>query len=114
MNGNLFADLPAGPLPDEMFTRLLERPGLRIERIVSTGQASPDNFWYDQPDTEWVLLLRGSAALRFADEPAARILSPGDHIEIAPHRRHRVDSTSPTETTVWLAVHFAANPAESA
>lgn len=108
MSANLFADLPATAQAAELFETLLQRPGLKIERIVSTGQRSPDGHWYDQADAEWVLLLSGNAQLRFADEAAARALNPGDFVEIAPHRRHRVDATSGTEPTVWLAVHFAA------
>ena len=67
--GNLLADLPL-LLAEEQVTALLSAPGLRIERIVSTGQASPPGFWYDQDEAEWVLLLTGAALLRFADEPA--------------------------------------------
>ena len=95
------------PLPDpaaEQFVELLSRPGLRIERIVSAGQASPPGFWYDQPQAEWVMLLLGEARLKFEDETAPRLLKPGDHLDIAPHRRHRVEST--TAATVWLAVHY--------
>jgi len=102
--GNLYAGLPAGSA-EEQLTELLARPGVRIERIVSTGQASPPGFWYDQPRAEWVLLLQGAARLRFEDEDAARLLGPGDYLEIAPHRRHRVEWTDPQAATVWLAVH---------
>jgi cupin 2 domain-containing protein len=100
---NLYAGLAAGDA--EQFTELLARPGLKIERIISTGQASPPGFWYDQPHTEWVLLLAGAASLSFEDEGAPRHLLPGDYLEIAPRRRHRVESTHPELATVWLAVH---------
>ena len=100
------------PLPDARFgeavTALLARPGLRIERIVSQGQASPPGFWYDQEEGEWVLLLAGAARLRFADEAEPRLLAPGDWVDIAPHRRHRVDWTDPARATVWLAVFYRA------
>lgn len=104
---NLFAGLPV-PFQGgaEEFTELLVRPNLRMERIVSHGQASPPGCWYDAPQGEWVLLLRGAAQLRFEDEPAPRLLGPGDHLDIAPHRRHRVDWTDPAQPTVWLAVHY--------
>lgn len=100
---NLFAGLPAAG-DAEQFAQLLSRPGLRIERIVSTGQASPPGFWYDQPQGEWVLVLAGEARLAFEDELAPRQLKPGDFADIAPHRRHRVESTA--VPTVWLAVHY--------
>ena len=99
------------PLPDahasEVVDRLLIRPGLRIERIVSTGQASPPGFWYDQEEGEWVLLLAGGALLRFEDEIVSRRLVPGDWLDIAPHRRHRVDWTDPATPTVWLAIFYS-------
>ena len=102
------------PLPDaetaERMDALLTRPGLRIERIVSRGQASPSGFWYDQPEAEWVMVLAGAARLRFEDESEARILGPGDCLDIAPHRRHRVDWTDPSAATVWLAVFYPCDP----
>ena len=104
MNNLLF------PLPDasaaEQVETLLTRPGLRLERIVSQGQASPPGFWYDQAEGEWVLLLTGAAKLRFADEPEARLMQPGDWLDIAPHRRHRVDWTDPATPAAWLAVYY--------
>lgn len=105
---NLFADLPRSTGKTEQFQDLLQRPGLRIERIVSTGQSSPPDFWYDQPEGEWVIVLQGEARLRFADEPDARILAAGDFVDIAPHRRHRVEWTLPEMPTVWLAVFYTA------
>lgn len=105
MSDNLFANLPA-TADTEAFSELFSRPGLRIERIVSTGQASPPDFWYDQPQGEWVAVLQGAALLRFADEPEPRRLAPGDWVDIAPHRRHRVEWTDPDGPTVWLAVHY--------
>lgn len=100
---NLYADLPPDS-GEEKFMELLSRPGLRVERIVSSGQASPPGFWYDQPQAEWVLLLQGEAKLAFEDEPEPRVLKPGDYLDIAPHRRHRVESTA--APTLWLAVHY--------
>jgi cupin 2 domain-containing protein len=98
------------PLPDaraaEHVDELLTRPGLRITRIVSFGQASPPGFWYDQDESEWVLLLAGAARLRFADGAEARLLGPGDCLDIAPHRRHRVEWTDPATPTVWFAVFY--------
>ena len=102
---NVLHDLPdatAGEITD----MLLGAPGLRIERIVSLGQASPEGFWYDQAEAEWVLLLAGAARLRFEGEPEARALGPGDCVHIAAHRRHRVDWTDPKRPTVWLAVFY--------
>lgn len=107
MAGNIFAGLPATPEAAERIETLLARPGLRIERIVSSGQHSPPGFWYELAEAEWVLLVTGEALLRFEDESAARCLRPGDWLQIDPMRRHRVESTAADIPTVWLAVHFA-------
>ena len=100
---NLFSLLPSAHAAERV-DMLVTLPGVRIERIVSQGQASPPGFWYDQEEGEWVLLLAGAARVRFADETDARLLGPGDWLDIAPHRRHRVDWTDPAVPTIWLAV----------
>lgn len=84
----------------------LEHGSLRIERIVSTGQASPPGFWYDQEEHEWVLLLAGRAGLRFEDEDEERELVPGDPVLIPAHARHRVEWTADDEPTIWLAIFY--------
>jgi cupin 2 domain-containing protein len=104
--GNLFAGLP-GKAPAEIFDSLLDNGHFRLERIVSTGQATPEGEWYDQDEDEWVVLLKGRAALRFDGETYDRVLEPGDWLAIPAHRRHRVQWTATDETTVWLALHFA-------
>ena len=106
-SGNLFAGLRP-KLRQEQLRDLLAAPGVRIERIVSTGQATPAGEWLDQERAEWVILLRGAARLRFEGEAKPRLLKPGDYVNIPPHCRHRVDWTTPREPTVWLAVHYAA------
>lgn len=102
---NLLADLPAAGA-GEIVDTLVSGRNLRIERIVSHGEASPDGFWYDQDEAEFVVLLSGAARLRFADGET-RALKPGDWVDIAPHRRHRVDWTDPGRPTVWLAAFYA-------
>lgn len=99
---------PTADTSQEIFQTITQHPGLRIERIVSTGQYSPPDFWYDQDEGEWVCLLQGEARLRFADETDARQLRPGDWVDIAPHRRHRVDATASDQETIWLAVFYPA------
>jgi cupin 2 domain-containing protein len=102
---NLFADLPQ-TLPEELTETLVESTHVRIERIVSTGQPSPDNFWYDQEEHEWVVVLKGQARLLFADDAQPIHLQAGDCVNILAHRRHRVQWTCPDEPTVWLAVFY--------
>lgn len=101
---NLLADLPRH-LPDEEIATLLAAGDVRIERIVSHGHSSPDDFWYDQEQHEWVMVLKGAARLRFEGEDQPREMKPGDWVYIPAHQKHRVEWTTPDEPTVWLAVH---------
>ena len=106
--GNLFAGINHDA-NEERIDRLVSRDGVLIERIVSTGQASPPGFWYDDAREEWVALLAGAATLEFEDtaEPPRRLL-PGDYVHIPAHCRHRVSWTDPTVPSVWLAVYVGA------
>jgi cupin 2 domain-containing protein len=104
-DGNLFDAIPASRA-EESTAELLTLPGLRIERIVSHGHASPPGFWYDQEQAEWVTVLRGTAGLQFEGESEPRILKPGDYVLIPARARHCVAWTAPDEPTIWLAVHF--------
>ena len=101
---NILNDLPDSI--DEIFEALLEKPGLRIERIISSGQATPEGIWYDQEGDEWVLLLCGSAGLQIEGESSLRRLVPGDSLLLPAGCRHRVAWTDPDVKSVWLAVHF--------
>lgn len=103
--GNLFDGIPA-PRDEELVERLAVGASTRVERIVSRGQSSPPDFWYDQDEHEWVVLLAGAARLRVEGEAADVTLAPGDYIDIPAHTRHRVEWTDPTRDTVWLAVFY--------
>lgn len=100
---NLLHPLPAS-IPAELTETLVAASSVRVERIVSHGHTSPDDFWYDQPEHEWVAVLQGAARLRFDDEVLE--LGPGDFVNIPAHRRHRVEWTTPDEPTIWLAVFY--------
>ena len=102
---NLFGDIP-DDLPSELFETLLAAEGLRIERIISCGHASPDGFWYDQEQPEWVAVLRGQARLRFEGVAELLELRCGDFVSIPAHQRHRVEWTTPDEPTIWLAISY--------
>jgi len=97
------ADLPGR---EELIERLAGADRVRVERIVSHGHASPVGFWYDQDETEWVMVVSGRARLRFETDDHTIDLAQGDHLTIPPHARHRVDWTDPDEPTVWIAVFF--------
>jgi cupin 2 domain-containing protein len=103
--GNLFKDLPSH-LTEELVETIIEHSNVRIERIVSTGQSSPADCWYDQDEHEWVVVLQGAAAVMFEGETSPIHLVPGDHLSIAAHQRHRVTWTSSEAPTVWLAVFY--------
>ena len=105
MTGNLFADA-AHQLPNEQVVELLSAPNVRIERIVSTGHATPSGEWYDQDRAEWVFLLAGTAGLIFEGEAELLQLEAGSFIHIRAHRRHRVAWTDQSISTIWLAIHY--------
>lgn len=105
---NLFGEVPE-QLPEELIEVLAENQHVRLERIVSHGQASPEGFWYDQDEHEWVVVLQGEAKLLFADGDAPLHLRPGDYVNIAAHRKHRVLWTTLAEPTIWLAVFYRGN-----
>ncbi len=102
---NLFSDL-SGNASAEQFDTLVRTNCLLLERIVSTGQATPDGEWLDQDRDEWVVLLSGGAGLMFENEPEPRVLRPGDCVLIPAGLRHRVEWTMTGAHTVWLALHF--------
>ena len=99
----MIANLPP-KLPDELFTTLCKAAIVRIERIISHGHTSPEGFWYDQGQHEWVIVLKGAARLRFEDGVIE--MKPGDFVNIPAFKKHRVDWTTPDEPTVWLGVHY--------
>ncbi|WP_420347498.1 cupin [Pelagibius sp.] len=104
---NLLRDLPSAAA-GEVFETLLERPGVKLERIVSEGQTTPEDDWYDQDRDEWVLLLAGAARLTVevaGGAPEDRDMVPGDAILLPAHCRHRVAWTDPDRPTVWLGLH---------
>ena len=103
--GNIFSRVPLD-LPEEIMEVLLQTEIFRLERIISTGQATPMGEWYDQDTHEWVLLLTGGAKLLFENDSKMIIMEPGDYQYIPAHCRHRVEWTDLAEPTIWLALHY--------
>ena len=97
---------PEAPHTEESIEPLLQGSRFRVERIVSTGQTTPEGQWYEQERAEWVVLLTGGARLRFEDPAETLELAPGDCVNIPAQRRHRVEWTHQSEPTVWLAIHY--------
>lgn len=105
MLGNLFNALPSAQ-EAECFEDIFKQAGCRVERIVSFGQSSPKDFWYEQNWDEWVLLLSGEAQLTLANQAESVRLLTGDHLFIPAGIRHRIDFTAPNTPTIWLAIHL--------
>ncbi len=101
---NLFTNIPEH-FDQELTSEVLRSRSLRIERIVSRGQASPPGFWYDQAEHEWVVVLTGKATIKIDGQPEMT-LYPGDTLHFPAHTRHRVEWTDPQQNTIWLAVFW--------
>ena len=100
---NIF-DLPSSLPNQELFESLVSADNILIERIISTGQATPPGEWYDQDRDEWVILLQGFASLAYADGTNIKLVT-GDYLFIPAHQKHRVEYTSSDPPCIWLAVH---------
>ena len=100
---NIFKNIPTN-LPEEIFDEIVKTGNCKIERVVSKGQRSPEDYWYDQEQNEWVIILKGSATLKFENEVVK--MQTGDYINIPAHCKHRVERTNPETETVWLAVFY--------
>ncbi|QFT38511.1 MULTISPECIES: cupin domain-containing protein [unclassified Vibrio] len=101
---NLLQSIP-DDLSEEIFEDLLSGYSFRLERIISKGQRSEPDFWYDQDEHEWVVVLTGYARLQYPDGKEVE-LRAGDHIKIPAHTKHRVSYTTPDEETIWLAIFY--------
>jgi len=87
-------------LSQELTEVLTESNSIRIERIVSHGHASPNDFWYDQDENEWVVVLKGKAKLLFEGDDEPMEMGSGDFVNIPAHKRHRIEWTTGDEPTV--------------
>ncbi|QEZ88230.1 cupin domain-containing protein [Aliarcobacter cibarius] len=89
---------------EENFFQIFKNESIRVERIVSNGQKSPEDFWYEQVENEYILLLSGNAILEFEDFEVE--LKKGDCLNIEAMQKHRVKFTSLDEPTIWFAVFY--------
>jgi len=94
-----------GAIDAEVFEDIVRSDHVRIERILSKGQASPASGWYDQDENEWVMVLQGRGILAFDDGSEVE-LHAGDYINIPAHKKHRVAWTDPDRATIWLVVFY--------
>lgn len=100
----LFENIPEHS-EEEIFDILHEDDKVKIERIVSYGQSSPEGFWYDQDDNEWVIIISGSAVVEY-DDGSIHKLNTGDNLFIPAHQKHRVKETDKHNKTIWLAMFY--------
>ncbi len=100
---NIFDEIPVDK-SEEKFFEIFRNEKIKIEKIVSNGQKSPENFWYEQERSEYILLLEGFAILEFDDYEVE--LKKGDCLNIKAFEKHRVKFTSQTESTIWFAVFY--------
>lgn len=99
---NLLQNIPTSD--DEIFETILQNKSVKIERIISSGQTTPENFWYDQEEDEFVLVVQGEAKIAFEDREI--VLKVGDYVNIPAHTKHKVTYTSKDEETIWLAIFY--------
>ncbi len=90
---------------EEIFEDIVLAENIKIERIISCGQSSPEFGWYDQKKSEWVMVLEGKAILEFEGGKEV-VLGKNDFITILPHQKHKVKWTDLEQKTIWLAVHY--------
>lgn len=117
---SLFANIP-NDLSAEVFEDIVKSDNVRIERIISNGQTSPEHGWYNQDQNEWVIVIKGRAQLIFENPLDNSVDSPvnhsdknqtvvdlnvGDYINIPSHTKHKVSYTDTTQPTIWLAVFY--------
>lgn len=87
---------------EEQFKLLLKLPNCRIDRIVSAGHSSPEGFWYDQENDEWIMLVQGEATLEMEEKQVE--MKTGDYLFLPKNCKHRVKSTSVDPVCIWLCV----------
>ncbi len=104
LKNNFFDNIP-DKLQEEITEVLINSDIIRVERIISDNHSSPENFWYDQDENEFVMVLQGSGNLKFEDGTEIT-LNRNDYLIIPAHKKHRVEKTSDSEKTIWLAIFY--------
>ena len=101
---NIFELLPEDA-DKEIFENLIDSGSVKVERIISRGQASPPAGWHDQDQAEWVMILQGEAIISVEHDRDYHLVA-GSYLNIPAHTRHRVKWTIPKTETIWLAIHY--------
>jgi len=101
---NIFQLIPDN-LDSEIVETIVQSKNIRLERIISKGHSSPASGWYDQSQSEWVIVLQGEAIITVENDQDYHLFS-GSYLNIPAHTRHKVKWTKPKIETLWLAVHY--------
>ncbi len=97
---NLLDNIPSTSI-DEIFKTIVSNDNVKIERIISYGQTTPKDYWYDQDENEFVYIVQGKAKIKY-DDGTIHILNINDSLYIQAHQKHQVIYTS--NPTIWLTV----------
>lgn len=92
-------------LDNEVFEVIFKKENVLIERIISSGQATPEGIWLEEDKDEWVLLLQGNSGIKF-DNGKILEMEKGDYILIPANTKHKVIYTSTDPHCIWLAIHI--------
>lgn len=87
---------------EEQFELLQKGAHYRIERIMSAGHSSPESFFYDQENDEWIMLVQGEATLEV--EGKLTVLKAGDYMFLPKNCKHRIEKTSIDPACIWLCI----------
>ena len=102
---NFFDNIPTSS-DKEIFQTIVENNIVKIERIISYGQTTEKENWYNQTEDEFVLVLEGEAKIQYDDQSIYH-LKKGESLYINAHQKHQVIYTA--NPTIWLAVFITKN-----
>jgi cupin 2 domain-containing protein len=105
IKNNIFSEAVEKAKGTELFESLFSDEQVLIERIVSSGESTPEGIWLEQEKNEWVIVMQGNAVLEF-ETGGRHELQAGDYVNIPSGTKHRVVQTSELPQCIWLAVHF--------
>ena len=111
IHGNTFKNIPSD-LTNEVFETLVQSSHCKIKRIISLGQVTPKNEYYEQNEDEFVIVLQGAATLLFLDTQKTMEMKSGDYVFIPAGVKHRVQWCDTKVQTIWLAIYISSTNVE--
>lgn len=85
----------------ELSQIIFENEKIMVEKIISQGEISKTDEWFDQSQDEFVILVDGYAEITYSNLTTTK-LSKGDNLFIPKNVKHRVSYTS--ENCVWVCI----------